>query len=262
MKKIVFLLVGLVVSTMISAQEKSYKIGVKFSPSVGYMKTASSDISTNGLSVRLGYGLMVDRMFSEKYGFGFGLNMIEFAGHAEYTRLYEVSNMAPTIQYVKRDYEKIKYIELPITLKLRTSLMGKFTYWGQFGLGLGYLYSAYSDEELTDLYRKTDAANNGPFTRVSNAVIENNGQSVRGEFNPFRASMIIALGAESVISQSTLFTYGVTYNGGLLSMYGANEKVVKYSEGAVSFENDAKTPVFGDKKVMLNQVQLNVGIIF
>ncbi len=74
--------------------------------------------------------------------------------------------------------------------------------------------------------------------------------------------MIIALGAESVISQSTLFTYGVTYNGGLLSMYGSNEKVVKYTEGAVSFENDAKTPVFGDKKVMLNQVQLNVGIIF
>lgn len=262
MKKIIFLLIGLVVSTLVSAQGKSYKIGVKFSPSVGYMKTASSDISSNGLSVRLGYGLMVDRMFSEKYGFGFGINMIEFAGHTEYTRLIENSDINPTIQHVKRDYDKIKYVELPVTLKLRTSEMGKFTYWGQFGLGLGYLYSAYADEELIDLYQKADAVNNGPFTRVENTVYRNNGQSVRGEFNPFRASMIIALGAESLITGSTYFTYGVTYNGGLLSMYGSKEKVVKYTEGAVSFDNDAKTPVFGDKKVMLNQVQLNVGIIF
>ncbi len=259
MKKIVFLLLSVTFSTFTFAQGKSYKIGVKLSPAVGYLKSASSDLSTNGLSVRLGYGLMVDRMFSEKYGFGFGINMIEFAGHAEYSRLIESSDINPTIQQVKRDYDKVKYVELPVTLKLRTSEMGKFTYWGQFGLGLAYLYSALADEQTTDLYSKVD---NGPFTRLQSEQVQMNNQNIRGEFNSFRASMIIALGAESVISQSTLFTYGVTYNGGLLSMYGSNEKVVKYTEGAVSFENDAKTPVFGDKKVMLNQVQLNVGIIF
>lgn len=259
MKKIVFLLLSVTFSISTFAQGKSYKIGVKFSPSVGYLKSATSDLSTKGLSVRLGYGLMVDRMFSEKYGFGFGINMIEFSGHAEYTRLKENSDINPTIQHVKRDYDKVKYVELPVTLKLRTSEMGKFTYWGQFGVGLGYLYSAMADEQTTDLY---DKVGNGAFTRIQAGQFEMKDQNVRGEFNPFRASMIIALGAESLISGSTLFTYGVTYNGGLLSMYGSNEKVVKYTEGAVSFENDAKTPVFGDKKVMLNQVQWNVGIIF
>ncbi len=262
MKKIVFLVMGLALATMVSAQGKSFKIGIKLSPSMGYMKTDVGDIATNGRPLRFGYGLIFDRMFSENYALGFGLNMIEFGGHAEYTNLYSESGSIPTIQYVKRNYNKVKYVEMPLTLKLRTAMIGKMIYWGQFGVGLGYLFSGYADEEVTDLYEQKDAASGGAFTSTSGKVSVDDKLDIKSNLNPIRASMIIAAGAEYPISGSTFLSYGITYNGGLLSMYGASDEVIKYKDGAVAFNNDNKTPVFVEKKILLNQVQLNVGIIF
>jgi len=262
MKKIVFLIMGLAMINMVSAQDKSFKIGIKLSPAVGFLKTDVGDISTNGRPLRFGYGLIFDRMFSENYALGFGLNMVEFGGHAEYTRLYSESGSTPTVQYVKRNYSKVKYVEMPLTLKLRTAMIGKMIYWGQFGVGLGYLFSGYADEETTDLYEQLDAANGGPFTYASGKVSEDDKLDIKSNLNPIRASMIIAAGAEYPISGSTFLSYGITYNGGLLSMYGTGDEVVKYRDGAVAFNNDNKSPVFVDKKILLNQVQLNVGIIF
>jgi hypothetical protein len=141
-------------------------------------------------------------------------------------------------------------------------MIGKMIYWGQFGVGLGYLFSGYADEETTDLYEQLDAANGGPFTYASGKVSEDDKLDIKSNLNPIRASMIIAAGAEYPISGSTFLSYGITYNGGLLSMYGTGDEVVKYRDGAVAFNNDNKSPVFVDKKILLNQVQLNVGIIF
>jgi hypothetical protein len=264
MKKIVFLVLSLAMASIVSAQGKSFKIGIKLSPAVGFMKTDVGDIATNGRPVRFGYGLIFDRMFSENYAIGFGLNMIEFGGHAEYTRLYSESGSNQTIQYVKRDYRKVKYVEMPLTLKLRTSMIGKMVYWGQFGLGIGYLLSGYADEELKDLYVQLDDA--APFTSADLKVSKDDQMDIKSELNPIRASMIIAAGAEYPISGSTFLSYGITYNGGLLSVYENDEEVVEYKEGAVLFKgsapNDQKYPELVPKKLLMNQIQLNVGIIF
>jgi hypothetical protein len=264
MKKIVFLVLSLAMASIVSAQGKSFKIGIKLSPAVGFMKTDVGDIATNGRPVRFGYGLIFDRMFSENYAIGFGLNMIEFGGHAEYTRLYSESGSAPTIQYVKRDYRKVKYVEMPLTLKLRTSMIGKMVYWGQFGVGIGYLLSGYADEELKDLYVQLDDA--APFTSADLTVSKDDQMDIKSELNPIRASMIIAAGAEYPISGSTFLSYGITYNGGLLSVYGNGDEVVEYKEGAVLFNgsdpNEQKYPELVPKKLLMNQIQLNVGIIF
>lgn len=263
MKKIVFLLIGLTLATMVSAQGKSFKIGIKLSPGVGFLRTDVGDIATNGRPMRLGYGLIFDRMFSENYALGFGLNMIEFGGHAEYTNVFSDSQSDPTIQYVRRDYDKVKYIEMPLTLKLRTAMIGKMMYWGQFGVGLGYLFSGFADEKTSNLYVQSNSTENGPFERTfeSSESIDDK-LDIKSELSPFRVSMIVAAGAEYPISGSTYLSYGITYNGGILSMYRNGDKVIKYKDGAVAFNSDMSAPVLVEKKVLLSQVQLNVGIIF
>ena len=247
---------------MVFAQDKSFKIGIKLSPAVGYLKTDVGDISTNGRPLLFGYGLIFDRMFSENYAIGFGLNMIEFGGHAEYTRLHSESESGwpRTVQYVERDYKKVKYIEVPLTLKLRTAMIGKMVYWGQFGIGIGYLFSGYADEKLRDNYIQPSSTE--AFQRFDKDYAKDDKLDIQSELNPIRASMIIAAGAEYPISGSTFFSYGVTYNGGILSMYKNGEKVLKYNDGAVEFKDEGNTPFELDKKILMNQIQLNVGIIF
>lgn len=267
MKKIVFLIVLLAsIAQTTSAQEKAFKIGIKLSPAIGYLKTDIGDIATNGRPFRFGYGLIFDRMFSENYAIGFGLNMIEFGGHAEYTRLYSTSGSTPIIQYVKRDYSKVKYVEMPLTLKLRTAMIGKMIYWGQFGLGIGYLLSGYADEETRADYiwseEATTSADDDKFQPYTGSKSFDDKLDIKNELNPIRASMIIAAGAEYPISGTTHLSLGITYNGSLLSMYAGGDEVVKYKGGSVSFSNDSKSPNFVEKKVLMNQVQLNVGIIF
>jgi hypothetical protein len=153
---------------------------------------------------------------------------------------------------------------MPLTLKLRTSMIGKMVYWGQFGLGIGYLLSGYADEELKDLYVQLDDA--APFTSADLTVSKDDQMDIKSELNPIRASMIIAAGAEYPISGSTFLSYGITYNGGLLSVYGNGDEVVEYKEGAVLFNgsdpNEQKYPELVPKKLLMNQIQLNVGIIF
>jgi hypothetical protein len=193
------------------------------------------------------------------------LNMVEFGGHAEYTRLYSESGSTPTIQYVKRDYKKVKYIEVPLTLKLRTAMIGKMIYWGQFGVGLGYLFSGYADEESrVDYVSNTDAtvAEIGKYVTSDGAKSFDDKLDIKNQLNPIRASMIIAAGAEYPISGSTFLSYGITYNGGILSMYKNGDKVLKYKDGAVAFNNDGKSPILVEKKILMSQVQLNIGIIF
>ncbi len=170
------------------------------------------------------------------------------------------------VQYIKRDYSKVKYIEMPLTLKLRTAMIGKMIYWGQFGVGIGYLLSGYADEETRADYiwseEATTNTNDDKFQASTGSKSFDDMLDIKNELNPIRASMIIAAGAEYPISGTTYLSYGITYNGGLISMYGMNDEVIKYKDGDVAFNNDNKSPVFVEKKVLLNQVQLNVGIIF
>ncbi len=240
------------------AQISGYKIGIKLSPNISYMKTENGDISIDRAPLKFGFGLVVDKMFAENYAIGTGVNVYRLGGRTQYSYVKNTADTSAIID-LTRDH-KLTYIEIPLTLKLRTSPIAGITYWGQFGAGIGYLYKAYGDDIYQQKYEKR-----GPdvaYLPKPGSIVTDNGNEIQKEMMPVRASMIIAAGIEYPISGSTALMAGITYNGGLFSTYRPKDEVVKLTSGNPTFSTDKKTVETTARKIAANLIELNVGIIF
>ena len=197
-------------------------------------------------------------MFAEKYAIGTGVNVYRVGGKTRY--MYEsTENEISSIYDLTRDY-KLTYVEVPLTLKLRTSPIGGITYWGQFGAGISYLYKAYGDDQVQMKYDNQGAG--GAYRSINRDIVTDNGNEIQKELMPVRASMIIAAGIEYPISGSTAIMAGITYNGGLISTYKSKDEVVKLTSGNPTLSSDSKSVETTGRNIAANLIELNVGIIF
>lgn len=258
MKKVMLCLLATLAMTATQAQISGYKIGIKVSPNISYMKSENGDITIDKAPLKFGFGLVVDKMFAEKYAIGTGVNVYRVGGRTRY--MYEETvNDVSSIYDLTRDY-KLTYVEVPLTLKLRTSPIGGITYWGQFGAGISYLYKAYGDDQVQKKYDNQGAG--GTYQSINRDIVTDNGNEIQKELMPVRASMIIAAGIEYPISGSTAIMAGITYNGGLISTYKSKDEVVKLTSGNPTLSSDSKSVETTGRNIAANLIELNVGIIF
>ncbi len=258
MKKVILALLAMISMVVTQAQISGYKIGVKLSPNVSYMRSENGDIAISKAPLRLGYGLIIDKMFAEKYAVGTGVNVYKMGGQTQFSYT-EAANDTTSIYNLTRDY-KLTYIEIPLTLKLRTSPIAGITYWGQFGIGVGYLYKAYSDDTYQKNYQQNGSSN--VFSQSVGQVVTDTGNDIQQQLMPFRASMIAAFGLEYPISGTTALMAGISYNGGLLSLYKPSSDVVQLTSGVPAFSSDKKSVQKTSRKISANMIELNVGILF
>ena len=258
MKKVMLCLLAALAMNATQAQISGYKIGIKVSPNISYMKSENGDITIDKAPLKFGFGLVVDKMFAEKYAIGTGVNVYRVGGKTRY--MYEsTENEISSIYDLTRDY-KLTYVEVPLTLKLRTSPIGGITYWGQFGAGISYLYKAYGDDQVQMKYDNQGAG--GAYRSINRDIVTDNGNEIQKELMPVRASMIIAAGIEYPISGSTAIMAGITYNGGLISTYKSKDEVVKLTSGNPTLSSDSKSVETTGRNIAANLIELNVGIIF
>lgn len=258
MKKVMFCLLATLAMTAGQAQISGYKIGIKVSPNISYMKSENGDITIEKAPLKFGFGLVVDKMFADKYAIGTGVNVYRVGGNTRY--MYETTvDDVSCIYDLTRDY-KLTYVEVPLTLKLRTSPIGGITYWGQFGAGISYLYKAYGDDQVQMKYDNQDVG--GAYRSNIGSLVMDNGNEIQKELMPVRASMIIAAGIEYPISGSTAIMAGITYNGGLISTYKSKDEVVKLTSDKPTFSSDKKSVETTGRNIAANLIELNLGIIF
>jgi Outer membrane protein beta-barrel domain len=242
------------------SQEKSFKIGIKVSPNVSWLKTENGDITLDKAPLKFGYGLVFDRMFATNYAFGTGVNVYSVGGNASYTFGNKVADTTEVTR-MSRDY-KLSYVEIPLTLKLRTDEIGGLVYWGQFGIGLGYLFKAYGDDKTKVL---CDNSNNNMYGDISlsNPPLTDNGNDIQALMNPIRGSMIVSAGVEFPITgNSTRAMAGITYNSGLLSIYRSKDQVAKLTNGLPQIASDKMSFETTSRKIFSNLIELNIGLIF
>ncbi|MDZ4823926.1 MAG: porin family protein [Flavobacteriales bacterium] len=256
MKKIILSLAFIASIITASAQEyNKFRIGFKFNPNVSWMRPDAKEISSNGTVFRFGFALNLDKHFTENYAFGTGLNIFQTGGELVYVEQTTVNSDVPVIIEKSRVY-KLQYFEIPLTLKLRTNEVGYITYWGQFGLGLGFNIRAKADDEIDYLLSKGVLG----WEETSLESFSEEDIDIKDGISIFRTSLIVGGGIEYNMSGTTSIIAGITFNNGFSDVL-QKEGVKTDNADAPIFDSD-NNPVEYKLKGITNHIELNIGILF
>lgn len=203
MKK-VYAILGLLIFTAaaVHAQDRPVRFGIKVAPNLGFMKPDTKELKNDGTRLGFTFGLMSDFMIggTENYAFATGLFLNNVGGKT--TIPYGDKNLQSELRY--------QYIELPLTMKLKTNEIGYMTYFGQIGFGAAFNIAAKSD---------FDAPNEkGEIVRFAD-------EDILSKTNLFKASLIVGGGMEFNFSGNTSAMVGIQYNNGFTNIHKGQDAV-------------------------------------
>ncbi len=174
-----------------------FRLGLTAHPNFGFVKTEGG--KDNGVSLGFSYGLIGDFNFAENYSFSTGVTITTINGkNTALVPLSISSSSNPPLVEQKNKY-MMQYIEIPLTVKLKTANMNGIRWFGQFGLSNDFRIGAKLDTETQGL-GSADNINATDFTRF------------------YRAGMIIGAGGEFDLSGKTSLLLGLTYNNGFTNI--------------------------------------------
>lgn len=274
MKKIIFLF-ALVFTTLLSqaqttAKNNKFRLGIKASPNVSWMKSDNGSITANGSALRFGYGLNFDIFFADNYAVGTGLNVNTTGSSLSYLSTFNgddadenglaLTNMSQ-IGKVTRDY-KVQYIQIPLTFKMKTPEIGYITYWGQFGLGLNFNLKAFADEEVDYLYYQDKNTHNWLMSNRATSVANN--KDIKNDLSIFHTNLIFAGGIEYGLAGNTSLLVGITFQNGLTNILKKGIGVeVNSATGAPVYDGTSnQTPTTYNLQAVPKYIELNVGVLF
>jgi hypothetical protein len=215
--------------------QSSFQLGFRATPNISWLKPDANNVDADGAILGFNYGVIADFNISDRYSFSTGVESVTTGG-----KLY-MKDIATSAEY------KVKYVEVPLSLKLKTNQIGYMTYYGQFGVGLGINY----DSEAK-------------FSRLG---INSTDERYSDKISIFRGSIIMGLGAEYNISGNTSIVVGLTFNNGVTNLFNKDGKdyikeTSKITNTDVNGNPIDPTLAPDELKAISNYMGLNIGIIF
>lgn len=216
----------------------SFRGGLKINPSFMWLKTepelTGTKIENVGSYFGFSYGVFGDYYFAENYGISTELRIAHLGAEYNYTPLFDNSSSSPEkVALINRNLD-LQYVEIPVTLKMRTNEIGYMRYFGQFGFMPGINIKAKAD----DVYTMRD-----------NSILEENDKKVGKEVNPLALSLVIGAGVEYNLGGSTSLLGGLTFNNGFTNLINKKED----DQSIRSFRNFNAKPAY---------IAVNLGVIF
>lgn len=208
MKKLTIIVLFLLTTIISKAQDDSgLHFGLKITPGLTWLKTDSKVFESNGTKFGFAYGLITEFKFSDRYAFATGIDVIYRGGNLKYSS--DITTGNTRVVTVTESELKLQYIELPLTLKLKTKEIGALTYYLQVGVAPGLNLSSRANFSSS---LETTVNGGTPAT----STFEETDVDYKDETNNFDLSMIIGGGIEYTLSGSTVLLVGLQFNNGLL----------------------------------------------
>ena len=225
---ILFALICLLPLQSVVAQKKpEVKLGLKFAPNLSFMTTSTQGYSSNGVKFGGVVGLVSDFYFAEHYAFSTGFNFSFLGGKITYAD--KVMQDTSLVSGIINNNLSFVYIEIPLMIKMFTKKFGKFSFFGQIGFGTGFRIVAHSNQEFIG----------------SKGFSTNEQYDYKGETTLIRESVIVGLGTEFYLDQSTRLFLGFGYSNSLNNIL----KGFNFATGL-------------NQKGYLNYAELNLGLMF
>ena len=183
-------------NSSLKAQERPFVFGFKVAPNIGWMNPSSTGYETDGSKFGFSWGLMAEFHLMENYSINTGLNILFQNGTLNYEDELDAYG---GVGFLSRTYN-LKYIEIPVILKMKTNEISGIRFFGVFGFGANILLSAKVQDKF--------ALEAGVFEDKGKKDFKNNLKSMR-------ASMIVGIGAEFNVDGVTKLLAGVNFNNGI-----------------------------------------------
>ena len=221
MRKII--LTCLVLSLAISVHAQKFRFGLTASPMFTWFKVDGTSVESDGSRTGFQYGLIFDQTIGsvERYAFSTGL-MVNMIGG----KLIDRDTAGNALDFITI---RSQYIEIPLTIKLRTNEINYLTYYGLFGLTPGINIKARAD--VTDP--------NG--TVIEEDIDLKDKDATSGEYKAFDINLTVGAGAEYAITETTAINVGVFFQNGFTNVF-----------------DDPNS----DEKILLKQIGIRVAALF
>ena len=185
MQRKLLILAGLLICILTNAQEKKTRLGFLLSPQISWMSSDESAVSSNGSLFGYNFGILMDNFFDTNYAFSTGLTINTTGGKLTYDGAAE-----PELYNDLNTTYRLKYIEVPLSLKLLTNEFHRSRYYGQFGL----------------------------YTQYNIKATDGDGNSLSKDVNFFDMGYQLGGGMEYSLGGSTFLTIGLIYSGGFMDI--------------------------------------------
>ncbi|MCB0410002.1 MAG: PorT family protein [Flavobacteriales bacterium] len=244
-KLITFIILSLMFLKL-SAQnndDRAFRFGMHFSPNFSWLSPNTSGYSSEGMKLGFSYGLSAEFFLSENYLFSTGVTFSTLGGKLKYEGAKEVNGIV-TPTTVLQDL-KINYLDIPLTLKLKTNPIGYIAYYGNFGVNSQFRFKAKSNFEYENL--------NG---------LEDSDVNVSSDVKFINISLIVGGGIEYNLSGNTNIMVGITYQNGFTNVLDSKTYLLDAS-GKATIDNTGKA-VKSNKAASANlhSFVLNLGVYF
>ena len=194
MKRI--LVIALLLIAYTSADAQKVKLGLFAAPGFAWIKPDTEGLEGDGSKVAFSYGILFDYNFTDNYALSSGIEVAYKGGKI-------INRDTSTTLTGEITTFKLQYIELPITLKMKTNEIGYLTYFGRFGFVPAYNLKA--DGELD----------------VSGTVTE---VDLEDAINKFNLSLLIGAGVEYSLSGETSLIASINFENGFLDAFDGGAK--------------------------------------
>jgi hypothetical protein len=180
------------------AQDAAFRLGVKLAPNFHWMRSDSKELKGEGSGLGYTFGLAADLPIGDRgnYYVSTGLFLSRMGGRfaADFSR--EVDGVTTAIRS-EHDL-RLRYLEIPVSLKLRAVNDKPLTFYGQVGMSTGFNLRART--EFT-----TRTAVGGTTTTVTDE------DNVIDDIALLRLGLVVGAGIEYALQDITLFG-GITFN--------------------------------------------------
>jgi hypothetical protein len=230
MKKLFALILIILLAFQLDAQQKPMLFGLRAGPNLGWVKPDTEKYESEGVVMGFTWGFIGEFFLMENYAIFTGFNINFNGGKLEYPyQMVLTGDSVTTPGTLHRKYN-LKYIQIPLCLKMKTDISEKFRLFGKIGLGTAFNLSAKATDEFiyeegTESYSK---------------------KNIDDEIALMRESLIVGGGMEYILKGSTAIIIEFTYDNAFNNL--------------LSGENPALTD--SDPRAIYNFVELGVGIVF
>jgi len=201
--KISLILIFSMVTLAANAQYPPYYFGLKAAPHISWMRPNVDNYEGAGAKVGFAWGFIAEFNFTENHSITTGFNMLFDGGKMKFPAKQDEETGT-----MIRDYS-MKYIEIPLTLKMRTNDINNMRYFGRIGLGTGFKIGAKKTDEFTPT---AGSAVTGNKTNYDDVAL-------------FRESLIVGLGAEYAIKEGPKMGVELTFNNGFTNVLTGKNSV-------------------------------------